>query len=80
MADTASRYRLIRPCPYHVCFYMVVIKLAEMSEGRREKKEQRLQVGPSTAALWMFQNELPCCQTQVQLLVAQESSIETTVG
>ena len=47
MADTASRYRLIRPCPYHVCFYMAVIKLAEMSEGRREKKEQRLQVGPS---------------------------------
>ena len=46
--DTAARYRLIRPCPYHVCFYTAVIKLAEMSEGRREKKEeQRLQVGPS---------------------------------
>lgn len=26
---------------------MAVIKLAEMSEGRREKKEQGLQMGPS---------------------------------
>lgn len=56
---------------------MAVIKLAEMSEGRREKKkEQRLQcVGPHSYSVDVS-NELPCCQTQVQLLVAQESSME----
>ena len=59
---------------------MAVIKLAEMSEGRKEKKKAEAPSGPLTAALWMFQNELPCCQTQVQLLVAQESSFETTFG
>ena len=59
---------------------MAVIKLAEMSEGRREKKEQRLQVGPSQLLCGCFKMSYLVAKLKFSCSVAQESSIETTVG